>query len=164
MTRTGSPQSRQEPPLPRDGHTPVGHDNGSAQGPDPCELDRLRRQAAVALARNVVALQDLQAELARHADVSETMIGTLSDSDSLLDTFEAVKSHEVRPALTNAIRNFERTRHRARIRLTAVAFAEGASDEDVRKIWSISREMIRRAKRELAELVDEPEEPLSAEA
>ncbi len=128
---------------------------------DACDLEHLRNEAAVALARNRIALRDLQAELTHHDGVSATMIDTLESGESLLDTFVAVKSSEIRPALTGAIRVFERTRHRARIRLTAVAYAEGASDEDIRQIWNMSREMVRRAKREIVEIGDEAEVPLS---
>ena len=126
---------------------------------DACDLEHLRNEAAVALARNRIALRDLQAELTHHDGVSATMIDTLESGESLLDTFVAVKSSEIRPALTGAIRVFERTRHRARIRLTAVAYAEGASDEDIRQIWNMSREMVRRAKREIVEIGDEAEVP-----
>jgi len=122
--------------------------------PDDGDLARLRHNAAADLRANVAALDALQQQLTHHAGVSRTMIGTLSDGGSLLDTLEAVDSHEIRPELTAAIRSFERSRHRARLRLMAVAMAEGADDQDVRHLWNISHEMVRRAKRELGDLED----------
>jgi hypothetical protein len=82
------------------------------------------------------------------------MMQTMGEGTSLLDTLHANHPDEIRPLLTSAIRNFERARHRARLRLIAVAIAEGASDQDVRHPWSVSHEMVRRAKRELTEIDD----------
>ena len=111
----------------------------------------------MALHANVAALEDLQRELSHHRSVSLAMSATLSEGGSLLKTLGDVKSHEIRPVLTAAIRAFERSRHRFRLRLIAVAMAEGATDQDLRHLWSISHEMVRRAKRELTALpVDEP--------
>ena len=117
-----------------------------------------RRNAVAALRKNLAAFEALQRELTHHAGVSRALIGALEGDARLLDTLEAVRSHEIRPVLTSAIRSFEQSRHRARMRLIAVAMGEGAGDEDVRHLWSISQEMVRRAKKELAEapVVEEP--------
>jgi hypothetical protein len=118
------------------------------------DLAHLRRDAAVDLRSDVDALHALEEELTRHGAVSETMIRTLTSAGSLVETLETVDSNGIRPALTAAIRKFERSRHRARLQLIAVAMAEGATDRDVRHLWNISNEMVRRAKRELTSLDD----------
>ena len=82
----------------------MGGDERDPPHPGTCDLDQLRREAAVALAWNQRALEELQTELTAHHGVSLTMIGTLDAGESLLDTFVAVRSHEIRPALTGAIR------------------------------------------------------------
>jgi hypothetical protein len=122
--------------------------------PSPDEPNRLRENAAKAMRASVVALEALQVGLMSQAEVSQSLVNTLESGGSVPDMLIRVNSHEVRPALTAMIRAFERTRHRARLRLIEVAFAEGATDQDVRELWSISQEMVRRAKREIGELED----------
>jgi|GEM_PF-1927504 CRP-like cAMP-binding protein len=113
-------------------------------------ISALRRAAATDCQALLVAEADLTAQLQQHAEVTESMIRTMEDGGSLLDTLRANDSQRLRPALSNSVRAFERARHRARVRLIAVAMAEGATDQDVRELWNISREIVTRAKRELA--------------
>jgi hypothetical protein len=121
---------------------------------NPEDFERLRQNAVIAMRANVAALVALRTGLSAQADVSSSLISTLESGHPVPAKLVQVKSHEIRPALTAAIRAFERTRHRARLRLIAVTIAEGANDQDVRELWSISQEMVRRAKREIAELDD----------
>jgi hypothetical protein len=64
----------------------------------------------------------------------------------------ANRSFEVRPAQSTAIRLFENARHRLRLHLVRVAIAEGATDAEICELWSFSNEMVRRIKKEIAEL------------
>lgn len=115
-------------------------------------IDSLR-QAAVADCQALLEAEvDLTTHLEEHASVTRAMIHTLDQGESLVDTLRAHHSDQIRPALSNAVRAYERARHRARVRLIAVAMAEGATDQDVRELWNISREIVSRAKRELAAL------------
>ncbi len=121
--------------------------------PDPGDgIDSLR-QAAVTDCRALLAAEaELTAQLQHHANVTEVMMRTMADGDSLVETLRSNDSAQIRPALSNSVRAFERARHRARVRLIAVAMAEGATDQDIRELWNISREIVTRAKRELAAL------------
>ena len=122
--------------------------------PRSSDLARLRQNAASALQANVAAQVALQSALVDQAETCRSLIGALEVGQPVPGMLVKVSSHEARPALTARIRAFERTRHRARLRLIEVAIAEGATDQDVRELWSISQEMVRRAKREIAELED----------
>jgi CRP-like cAMP-binding protein len=121
--------------------------------PDPGDgIDSLR-QAAVSDCHALLAAEtELTAQLQHHAKVTEAMMRTMEHGDSLVDTLRSNDSAQIRPALSNSVRAFERARHRARVRLIAVAMAEGATDQDIRELWNISREIVTRAKRELAAL------------
>ncbi len=129
---------------------------------DSDQFDQLRQNATVAMQTSLTALQALQSDLANHAEISSALIAGVSAGQPLPDILLRINSPEVRPALTSTIRAFERARHRARLRLIAVALAEGASDQDIRQLWSLSQEMVRRAKREITE-IDDVELPEDAE-
>ena len=68
---------------------------------------------------------ELTAQLQHHAKVTEAMMRTMEHGDSLVDTLRSNDSAQIRPALSNSVRAFERARHRRASELIAVAMAEG---------------------------------------
>jgi len=61
-------------------------------------------------------------------------------------------SADRRPQLSDSIRNFERLRHRARLRLIGVGLAQGMTVQDVSAEWGVSRQLAARYLRELEAL------------
>ena len=76
----------------------------------------------------------------------------MSSDRSLIEAMRVQDAASKRIELTDAIRRFESARHRARMRMIAVAYAEGATDADICDLWQMSSEMVRRAKKEIAGL------------
>jgi hypothetical protein len=94
----------------------------------------------------------LMTVMERTMEVAAELVTAMERGESLTEAMRARRASAFRVAATDAIRAFESSRHRARLRLIAVAAAEGATDADLCDLWSMSSEMVRRAKRELVDL------------
>jgi len=92
--------------------------------------------------------------------VAAELVDAMERGEPLIATMRARRAADARLAATTAIRTYESTRHRSRLRLIAVAMAEGATDGELCELWKMSSEMVRRAKREIAGL-DAVEAPRS---
>ena len=84
--------------------------------------------------------------------VAAELVDAMERGEPLIGTMRTRQAADARLAATTAIRAYESARHRSRLRLIAVAIAEGATDADLCELWKMSSEMVRRAKREIAEL------------
>jgi len=84
--------------------------------------------------------------------VAAELADAMERGETLIDVMRERQAADARLAATTAIRTFESARHRSRLRLVAVAIAEGATDAELCDLWKMSSEMVRRAKREIAEL------------
>jgi len=124
--------------------------------PEPPTLDELRAAAVADCRRSMEAKARLGVTLDGAMGVAGHLVDAMEAGRSLIATMREVEAHASRQAATDAIRAYESARHRCRLRLVAVAIAEGASDADLCKLWKMSPEMVRRARRELARL-DEQE-------
>jgi hypothetical protein len=101
---------------------------------------------------HVVAAKGLVEELDRNCEFTREVLEAISSGRPLVEAMHANRSFEVRPAQSTAIRLFENARHRLRLHLVRVAIAEGATDAEICELWSFSNEMVRRIKKEIAEL------------
>ena len=116
------------------------------------DLDRLRATAVADSKRSMEANAELATVMEGTMQVAAELVDAMARGDTLIGTMRAHRAADSRLAATTAIRNYESARHRARLRLIAVAIAEGATDADLCELWNMSSEMVRRSKREIAEL------------
>lgn len=116
------------------------------------DLDRLRAAAVADARRSMEANTELATVMEETMRVAAELVDAMERGESLIGTMRARKAADARLAATGAIRTYETARHRSRLRLIAVAITEGATDADLCELWKMSSEMVRRAKREIAEL------------
>jgi hypothetical protein len=119
---------------------------------EPPDLERLRDAAVTDARRSIAAHGELSTVMEGTMQVASELVAAMEQGRPLIDTMRARRAADARLAATTAIRSYESARHRARIRLVAVALAEGATDAELCELWNMSYEMVRRAKREIAEL------------
>ncbi len=88
-------------------------------------------------------------------EVTKQLRATLRDSERLYrqtlrglergspvtETIQALGAHSARGELTEAVKSFERQRHRARVALIAAQLAEGESIGAVGRSWGFSRQL-----------------------
>jgi len=121
-------------------------------GSESADLDRLRAVAAADARRSMAANAELATVMEGTMEVAAELVDAMERGESLIGTMRALQAADARIAATTTIRAYESARHRSRLRLIAVAIAEGATDADLCDLWKMSSEMVRRAKREIAEL------------
>ena len=59
--------------------------------------------------------------------------------EPLTTLFDKIRSSEMGPLVTDALRRFERIRHRGRLRLVAIAMHQGMSVEEIQDRWAVTR-------------------------
>ena len=116
------------------------------------DLDRLRADAVADARRSIEAFAGLTTVMEGAMRVVAELVDAMERGETLIHIMREREAGDARVAATTAIRTYESARHRSRLRLIAVAIAEGATDADLRDMWKVSSEMVRRAKREIAEL------------
>jgi hypothetical protein len=119
---------------------------------EPVDLDQLRAAAVADAKRSMAANAELTTVMEGTMRVAAELVDAMERGEPLIGTMRSHEAADARIAATTAIRTYESARHRSRLRLIAVAIAEGATDADLCDLWKMSSEMVRRAKREIAEL------------
>ena len=121
---------------------------------EPDGVRQLRDVTRAELAEHVRICRSLIDQLDRHVATTEQLAATLGDGSSFVDALERSDLPEIRPSSTAAVAAFEHSRHHGRLLMMAVALAEGASDEQLRRWWQVSNELVRRSRREIDALPD----------
>ena len=109
---------------------------------------------SAAAEEHAAAARVLVDELDRNCGFTREVLDAIRSGQAFTDAMRVNHSHEVRPALSTAIRLYENARHRLRLHLVRVAIAEGASDSEICELWSFSYEMVRRIKKEILTFED----------
>ncbi len=112
----------------------------------------LRAQALEEMGRLLEAAEVLRQDLGGHVEACRAIIDGIGRSDPLVGVMESAGSPSWRPRLTDSLLNYERLRHRARLRLIALGRSEGMAVEDVERLWAITRQLANRSIREAESL------------
>jgi hypothetical protein len=112
----------------------------------------LRDRALEEMERLLAAVVTLRADLEEHEEVCRLIIRRLRVGAQVAPVLDDVRSHELRPKLTDSLSAYERLRHRARLRLIALGVSEGMTPGDVQRQWAITRQLASRALREARDL------------
>ena len=100
------------------------------------------------LASATTLLEDLE----YHVTVSRQILDGVRRHDDLNEVLDRAGSAELRRRLTDSLTAYERSRHRARLRLIALGTEEGMTLTEVQERWAITRQLAQRALREIEEL------------
>jgi len=111
-----------------------------------------RRRSVAELEHLIEAAAVLRDDLDGHIAICEAIIAGVCDGEDLGSVLDAADSGTWRPKLTDSLTNYERLRHRARLRLIGLGVAEGMSVSDVERRWSITRQLANRSIREAEQL------------
>jgi hypothetical protein len=123
-----------------------------SNGKDGSMGDDVRRRALEEMERLLDAAHALQRDLEEHEEACRRIIAEVRAGEELGAVLESAHSDKLRPQLTDSMNNFERLRHKARIRVIALGVAEGMTTADIQRHWSITRQLASRAKREIETL------------
>ena len=115
-------------------------------------LSIVREMALVDSENLVAATERLRSDLAHHSTLTQEIAQTVATGAPIVDALLAGQSSSWRPALSDSIRNFEKIRHRTRLRLIAVALEDGMTLLDVAREWGITRQLATRYAREIEDL------------
>ncbi len=116
------------------------------------QRDELRERAILEMERLLAAAEVLREDLDGHVAVCRAIIDGIRREDDLAAVMDRADSRTWRPRLTDALTNYERLRHKARLRLIALGAAEGMTVADVQERWSITKQLANRSIREAGQL------------
>jgi hypothetical protein len=114
--------------------------------------DELRTKALEQMEQLLNAATTLLRDLEQHEAVCRRIIGAVRAGEPLGTVLEAAHSDKLRPQLTDTLNDYERHRHRARLRMIALGVSEGMTTADIQRHWAITRQLASRARREIETL------------
>jgi len=118
----------------------------------PTDTTEVRRRTVAEMERMLEAAAILREDLDGHIAVCEVVLEGVRNEEHLGAVLDAASSRTWRPKLTDALTAYERLRHRARLRLIGLGVAEGMTEADVERHWSITRQLANRSIREAGRL------------
>jgi len=86
----------------------------------------------------------LERELVTHETVCRRILADVRNDVPIGCVLPAVHADQWRSALTEAIKRFEQTRHRARLVLVSMSLDEGMSIAEIARSWGVSRQLASR--------------------
>jgi hypothetical protein len=124
----------------------MASDPSGADGPD------TRARAEQDMERMLAAALTLLVDLEHHVAVNRDILEGMRRHENLGEVLDRSGSGALRRRLTESLTAYERSRHRARLRLIALGIEEGMTLAEIQDRWAITRQLAQRAMRDIAEL------------
>ncbi len=118
----------------------------------PLTHDPLQDTVATGLGELIESTVSLRRELVHHEAVCRQILAGLRDGVPVGSVLPSVRADSWRSALTGAMKEFEATRHQARLALVAMSVEEGSSIAEIGRSWGVSRQLASRWVQEAATL------------
>ena len=110
----------------------------------PISGDPLADLASAGLEGLIDSTMVLRRELVTHEAVCRRVLSDVQGGIPMGCVLSAVQAHNWRSAMTDAMKGFEITRHRARLVLVAMSLEEGCSIAEIARTWGVSRQLASR--------------------
>jgi len=112
--------------------------------------DPLHDAAVAGLEVLIESTVALRRQLDAHEAVCRRVLADVHDQVPMGCALPAARADTWRSGLTDAIKCFEGTRHRARLALVAMSIDEGSTIAEIARTWGVSRQLASRWVGELA--------------
>ena len=110
--------------------------------------DPLHVTAAADLEELILATVELRRQLVTHEAVCRQVLSDVREQAVIGPVLPVVRADLWRSATTDAIKEFEGTRHRARLARVAMSVDEGMTIAEIARSWGVSRQLASRWVRE----------------